>query len=398
MRAHHTQHSLPTFPVYSSAFLSPSSLVLGGGGGASRSGIKNKLRLYNIADDRSIELVDEFELAQGEDAPMSMAGHSETSTFVCGINSVEDEVMKGRNKNCRVFGASDKKLTLLEAQGTLTPDDPEDYQKVTVISQDGSLVAVAGAHDLSLLNFPSLELAAQKINTEKEIYDAAFSDGVLVIATTANLLVYALSALNAVGERKGESEKETALPALELVKTVTPPTIAGTHTGSTFRSVRYHPTNQGVAYTTVNTTPPRTRTKSAPRHGYICKWDTKSWTVEKTRKISDKALTCFDVSPDGRLLGFGSSDLSIGLLDANTLAPFVTILKAHELPPTLVKFNPPSTLLISGSADNSIRVVTVPLHQGTATWGITMLLLITLVILLVAFLVEHYLRTGTIGW
>jgi len=43
MRARHTAHSLPAFPVYSSAFLSPHQLVLGGGGGASRSGIKNKL-------------------------------------------------------------------------------------------------------------------------------------------------------------------------------------------------------------------------------------------------------------------------------------------------------------------------------------------------------------------
>ena len=38
-----TAHSLPAFPVYSSAFVSPTELVLGGGVGQSRSGIKNKL-------------------------------------------------------------------------------------------------------------------------------------------------------------------------------------------------------------------------------------------------------------------------------------------------------------------------------------------------------------------
>jgi len=43
MRPHHTAHSLPSFPVYSCAFLSAEKFVLGGGGGASRSGIKNKL-------------------------------------------------------------------------------------------------------------------------------------------------------------------------------------------------------------------------------------------------------------------------------------------------------------------------------------------------------------------
>ena len=43
MRPHHTAHNLPSFPVYSCSFLSAERFVLGGGGGASSSGIKNKL-------------------------------------------------------------------------------------------------------------------------------------------------------------------------------------------------------------------------------------------------------------------------------------------------------------------------------------------------------------------
>jgi hypothetical protein len=43
MRARHTAHATPTFPVYSAAFISPGDLILGGGGGASKTGIKNKL-------------------------------------------------------------------------------------------------------------------------------------------------------------------------------------------------------------------------------------------------------------------------------------------------------------------------------------------------------------------
>lgn len=49
MRARHVAHGLSNFPVYSSAFLSPYELVLGGGGGTTKSGIKNKLvRTFNI--------------------------------------------------------------------------------------------------------------------------------------------------------------------------------------------------------------------------------------------------------------------------------------------------------------------------------------------------------------
>jgi hypothetical protein len=42
-RAQHTQHSLQSYPVYCSAFISENELVLGGGGGSSKSGIKNML-------------------------------------------------------------------------------------------------------------------------------------------------------------------------------------------------------------------------------------------------------------------------------------------------------------------------------------------------------------------
>ena len=43
MRPRHTQHSLPGFPIYSAAFIAPDRIVVGGGGGSSKSGIENKL-------------------------------------------------------------------------------------------------------------------------------------------------------------------------------------------------------------------------------------------------------------------------------------------------------------------------------------------------------------------
>ncbi|KAG5341843.1 hypothetical protein C0989_007668 [Termitomyces sp. Mn162] len=73
MRTRHTPHSLSGFPVYSSAFLSENELVLGGGGGTAKAGIKNKLRLFHVGPERSLEILGEVELNIGEDAPMSMA-------------------------------------------------------------------------------------------------------------------------------------------------------------------------------------------------------------------------------------------------------------------------------------------------------------------------------------
>ncbi|KIM90988.1 hypothetical protein PILCRDRAFT_811489 [Piloderma croceum F 1598] len=410
MRTQHTQHSLPAFPVYSSAFLSPDELVLGGGGGASRSGIKNKLRLYHVGDNRTLDLIDELELEKDEDAPMSMTAHPDNKQLVCGINSTPTKLEKGQNENCRVYDLQEKKLTLVGTRGTLTVStDNDDYQKVTVLSPDAKLLAVAGNRDLSLLTYPSLIPAASSIQTSHDIYDATFSSTTLVIATTHNLLVYALPSASAdssttkgkgKGKRKGKqkSKAQTELE-LELLQTIELPVLPGAVEGASFRAARFHPHTPTTLYTIVNTTPPRTRkTKTTTRPAFVVKWSVPAsadandgekeekteWEAAKVRKVGEKGVTCFDVSPDGRFLAFGSSDYTIGILDANTLGPLLTILKAHEFPPTTLRFSPTSNLLVSGSADNSVRVISVPAELGGQSWGILLVIILTLIVILLA--------------
>jgi len=50
MRTQHTTHQLSAFPISCSAWISEDSLVLGGGGGASKTGVKNKLVGGNESD------------------------------------------------------------------------------------------------------------------------------------------------------------------------------------------------------------------------------------------------------------------------------------------------------------------------------------------------------------
>ncbi|KAF7800109.1 hypothetical protein EIP86_011354 [Pleurotus ostreatoroseus] len=301
MRAKHSSHSLAAFPVYSSAFVSSTELVLGGGGGQSRTGVKNKLRLYNVNFEKDLSLLDEYELEKGEDAPMSMAAYAATQQLVCGVNSSLEALEQGKNQNCRKFRVADGKLSFEASQSTLaitvdTVDD--DFQKVTVLSPDGAFVAVAGTKDLSLLRFPSLEPAAAPIHLSKgEIYDATFSPGNLVIATTVNLLVYALptSKIDGESEKQSGKRKDTSALGLKLEKTVEPPSLSGDNAESSFRSARFHPADSKVMYTVVNTVPPRARTKKPSRKAFVCRWDTDKWEITKHRKVSDRNVTCFDI-------------------------------------------------------------------------------------------------------
>ncbi|KAL1946583.1 hypothetical protein VTO73DRAFT_14687 [Trametes versicolor] len=388
MRTQHTAHSLPAFPVYSSAFVSPNEFVLGGGGGQSKTGIKNKIRLYHAEGDKKLELLHELELASGEDAPMSIAAHPQREEIVCGVNSSQDALHSGQNQNCRVYNVKDNKISLSTTRSTLElKGEDDDYQRVSVFSPDGKYLAVAGTRDLSVLDYPTLEPVGSSIHLDKgEIFDATFSSKTLVVASTVNLFAYALPS-----DEDGDAgaKKEGKPAALDLVKTIDRPELPGDDAGGSFRAVRHHPQDEKVLYTIVNTVPPRTRTKSSPRRAFLCKWDTETWKVTFKRKISDRQVTCFDISPDGKLIAFGSSDLTVGVVDAHTFAPLLTILKSHDFPPTTLRFNPTSDMLISGSADNTVRIVAIPSNLGATSWSTWILVVVALLIALFAVLAQQ---------
>ncbi|KAF7331958.1 WD-REPEATS-REGION domain-containing protein [Mycena kentingensis (nom. inval.)] len=392
----HSPHMLSAFPAYSSGFLDDTHLVLGGGGGAARTGILNKLRVYSVGSDRNLNLVDELELARGEDAPMSMATSPEDGTLACGVNSPMEQMAKGENENCRVYAFKDQKLALVRSHGTLNSGDAEDYQKVTVLSPDATLLAVAGTNSFQLLAYPALTPLAGAITTEKEIYDATFSKTTLVVATTANLLVYALPTPEtkpspSKNKKKGK-QKVAVLSELELLQTLAPPVGLSRISATTFRAARFHPANSDILYTISNTVPARSRTrKPAPTQAYICKWNTTSWTSDKVKKVCDKSITCFRTSPDGKLLAYGDQGLSVGLLDSMSLSPLATILKAHDqFASTTLAFNQTATLLVSASADNSVRVISVPESIAKSSWSVVLFIILALFMAILAFAAQQY--------
>ncbi|KAG9085265.1 hypothetical protein FS749_004579 [Ceratobasidium sp. UAMH 11750] len=397
MRTQHALHTLQAFPVYSLGFITDEKLLLGGGGGATRSGIKNKLRLYEVdAASAKIDLVTELELEKDEDAPMSMAVDHQGGTAICGINGSMEKIEEGTNPHCRAFSVEIKEetkpLIKFERSTQLVKDkNPEAFQKVTALSKDGTIIA-AGSSDgkpfnqVTLVAYPNLDRASDAFTIPSgELFDADFSlDGYLVVTSTTNLYVFAPSS------EPSKISPSTAPLQLSLIQTLSPPS---SRPNSSFRATRWSPSSPRIAWSVLNTTAGAAK----DRRAWVLRWDVaeggKDWTIARMAKATTRPITVFDVSQNGRLLAFGSSDLSVGILDAHTLAPLLTILRAHEFPPTALRFNPSGTLLASASADNTLRIIAVTDTFGQS-WVTTLVILLALLSGLLAILIQR----GDITW
>ncbi|KAF9557249.1 hypothetical protein CPC08DRAFT_57386 [Agrocybe pediades] len=63
---------------------------------------------------------------------------------------------------------------------------------------------------------------------------------------------------------------------------------------------------------------------------------------------------------------------------------------------TVLKFNPSSSLLVSGSPDNSIRVVSIPHTIAGSSSGFFAFVLLAIVILILALVARQY--PGALPW
>lgn len=73
-----------------------------------------------------------------------------------------------------------------------------------------------------------------------------------------------------------------------------------------------------------------------------------------------------------------------------TFQPLLSILAAHDFPSTCLRFSPDSQVLVSGSADNTLRIIMADQAVHPARHQGLQMALITLLILLIAVLVQMY--------
>ncbi|KAK3295956.1 uncharacterized protein B0H64DRAFT_396934 [Chaetomium fimeti] len=142
-----------SYPLYALDFdpEDANRLIVGGGGGAARSGVGNKVSVLDASHDGAIQITSEIELSRDEDSVNTLAVGSRKGNslfFYTGINSAEEDLKKGKNEHFRVFTAdlpskakAEPKIAETSRSAFFSTTDNEAYQRLLRIS--GPVGAVA---------------------------------------------------------------------------------------------------------------------------------------------------------------------------------------------------------------------------------------------------------------
>ncbi|KAL8414204.1 hypothetical protein RB594_005432 [Gaeumannomyces avenae] len=139
-----------TYPLYACDFdpNNANRLVVGGGGGAGRSGVGNKITVLDTTSPETLEPSAEIELSRDEDNVTSLSviskSKGKTALVYAGVNSSPEEQKNGENKHFRVFGLDPPSakareaaaLTISELSRTsfFSNKDPDAYQRIVRLS------------------------------------------------------------------------------------------------------------------------------------------------------------------------------------------------------------------------------------------------------------------------
>ncbi|KAF9352153.1 hypothetical protein BGX26_009985 [Mortierella sp. AD094] len=325
-------------PIFGVQFTHDDNLVLAGGGGAGGCGVPNKITIYKVNKaNRALDVLVEKHLDNEEDAPMSLCAHPKEPALACGINSSLKKIEEGENQNCRIFQYSDTELKCVKKKGTLASKNPVDYQRTVRFNKDGSAIVTGGTDGVvAVLNYPDLTASNSAIQFKgHEVLDVDFSaDGEHIAAVSSqNLWI--------IAAKTGRVLEVITNPVLNKKKPFE------------FRKCRFGTgLSSKILYTAVN--------GDKNQKPFVCKWDTTTWTRTRTMTIGSRPITSCAISPDGKLIAFGSADLCIRICSGSTLKVLMTIPKAHALPVTALAFNRDASLLVSGSVDATCNVIFVP--------------------------------------
>ncbi|KAJ1765653.1 hypothetical protein IW140_006407 [Coemansia sp. RSA 1813] len=328
------------FPIGCIGVTQSNEIVLGGGGGTGRSGVRNKLVLTH-----------ELELSSEEDAPTCLATNPKGKTIISSINRSDDDIKEGLNKNCRVFTVTKKSINAGKVANTICSTSDYDYQKSITFDPSGKLVA-SGSTDgtLAVLQYPSLHPAFPFVDAANEINDVCFNaEGKWLSVVTNDELKILTAKTGALVQTIDNPHTSSGQPAVfRFARFGSEKGALRFNTGAKSSATKL----KDALYTVLNT---KTR-----KQAYIAVWNTRTWKRIATRPVCNSAITTFAISSDGTLLAFATASLQIGICDAHSLRVLARIQNAHGFAITALAFDNTGKHLISGSADETCQIIRIP--------------------------------------
>lgn len=371
------------FPIYASRFVSADQVLLAGGGGPSKSGYKNRIATYSIAQsiasninpkERTGHCTGDVLLADDEDAPGSLAMCDDL--ILSGVN--ESSAMRkrsGDNHHLRSF----RLRFSTEAKGEQTSIKPalehqifpdldvklDDYQKITKVSPDGKLLALVSAEGkaaiVSIANMTKLTNRTLD-SIDKTFVDVEFATKAAWIATTTK--VYLLQLPISKDTEEVEVFNLTTLPILKTHKISHIRCLSDTKILLAMNDAR-----TGAAYLTYfemhkGQLLQRQVIHVASRITGLYLSPAKPSPIPTTSEGSKGAQT--------RLLAITTSDSNLVVYRSDTLARLRTWKHLHAFPISTVSFSPDCTTLLTASIDEKVNVLDLrALSQGAPVSALT---------------------------
>ncbi|ATY60999.1 guanine nucleotide exchange factor [Cordyceps militaris] len=196
-----TTYTRSDYPLFAVDFdpEDDSRIVAGGGGGPNRSGVPNKLTVLETSGVDDLRIVGELDLPRTEDSVMSLAfagRKGKTINVLAGVNSHQDEVLKGNNKHLRsisIRGTGSDTTVKEDMRHPLIIDSASAvYQRLLRVAGTLGAVASANGKDPQIALF---DVASSKGNTLKprgtiELPREAEDVDIVQLADGSHLLTY----------------------------------------------------------------------------------------------------------------------------------------------------------------------------------------------------------------
>ncbi|KAJ6263888.1 hypothetical protein Dda_0025 [Drechslerella dactyloides] len=135
------------YPLFCAEYLDDSTLLIAGGGGASRSGVGNGIHLVDTSSD-ALSIKASLDLPKDEDSVMSCTILPSKKAVIAGVNQATSTISSGSNAHFRTFWLSSEKAEIKEisAREYFRPKAWDDiYQRVTKSSPSGKYAVIASS-------------------------------------------------------------------------------------------------------------------------------------------------------------------------------------------------------------------------------------------------------------